>query len=47
MIYSLVSSMLGWLPAPLVALCVGVVAIFFLGVLLRLIAFIFDVIPFL
>lgn len=41
-----VLAMLEWLPASLQLLCAGVVAIFVISTLLRLISFILDVIPF-
>ena len=39
--------MLSWLPTPLFVLAVGVIGIFIFTVMLRLIAFILDFIPFL
>lgn len=40
-------ALLGWLPPPFFALASGVIAIFTVVVLLRLVALILDVIPFL
>lgn len=42
-----VLAMLEWLPASLQLLCLGVVAIFVISTLMRLIGFILDCIPFL
>ena len=42
-----ISMLCGWLPAPLLVLVLGVCAIFIISVILRLIAFILDLIPFL
>lgn len=44
---SFIASLLTWLPAPLIAVCAGVVVIFFVAVILRVVRFILDVIPFL
>lgn len=41
------SALFAWLPAPLQVIAGAVVAIFILVVLLRLVAFILDLIPFL
>lgn len=41
-----VLAMLEWLPASLQLLCVGVVAIFVISTLMRLISFVLDIIPF-
>lgn len=41
------SACLNWLPPPLFALALGVVTIFAIVVLLRVVAFILDLIPFL
>lgn len=43
----LIAQLFTWMPLPLAALCVSVVAIFFIVTLLRVLALILDVIPFL
>lgn len=47
MIEMSIKLLLSWLPTPLFIMCIGVVSIFFIMTLLRLIAFILDLIPFL
>ncbi len=42
-----IATLCGWMPAPLLALVLGVCAIFVIVTILRLVAFILDVIPFL
>lgn len=42
-----ISMLCGWLPLPLLVIVAGVCAIFVISVILRLIAFILDLIPFL
>lgn len=44
---SFFAAFLGWLPSPLFEIAVGVVAIFVIVAILRLISFILDLIPFL
>jgi hypothetical protein len=44
---SFFTALFGWLPPALQIIAIGVVAIFFVLTILRLIAFILDVIPFL
>ena len=41
------SLLLGWLPGPLYVVVLGVIAIFGIMVILRIVALILDVIPFL
>jgi len=41
------SLLLGWLPGPLYVVALGVIAIFGIMVILRIVALILDVIPFL
>lgn len=43
----LIISLFGWMPPLLVTICAGAVFLFFLVAILRLIAFILDIIPFL
>ncbi len=47
MINSLFFALFGWMPLPLIIVCCGAVMLFFLVAVLRLIAFILDLIPFL
>lgn len=44
---SFFTSMFGWMPPALEYLCMGVVVIFFLATILRVIKFVLDIIPFL
>lgn len=47
MITMFFSPLLAWLPLPLFLIASGIVGMFFLSVMLHLIAFIIDIIPFL
>ena len=47
MISSFFVPLLTWLPTPLFFICSGIVVMFFLSVILHIIAFVFDIIPFL
>ena len=40
------SPLLVWMPLPLVALCAGAMAIFFIVTILRIVALVLDFIPF-
>lgn len=42
-----IAALCGWMPTPLLVLVAGVCAIFTISVILRVIAFILDIIPFL
>lgn len=41
-----VLAMLEWLPASLQLICIGVVAIFVISTIMRLVSFVLDIIPF-
>ena len=44
---SLIITLFGWMPPVLATVCIGAVVLSFLVALLRLVAFILDLIPFL